>query len=76
MGPRGAAGLADSSDALPFAHKISDLNLDGVVNGADLTILLGSWGTNDPVADLSGDGLVGGADLTIMLGNWGDCPTP
>jgi hypothetical protein len=54
----------------------ADLNLDGVVNGADLTILLGSWGTNDPVADLSGDGLVGGADLTIMLGNWGVCPTP
>jgi hypothetical protein len=54
----------------------ADLNLDGEVNGADLTILLGSWGTSDPVADLSGDGLVGGADLTIMLGNWGLCPTP
>ncbi len=53
-----------------------DLNLDGEVNGADLTILLGSWGTNDPVADLSGDGLVGGADLTIMLGSWGSCPAP
>ena len=53
-----------------------DLNLDGEVNGADLTILLGSWGTSDPIADLNGDGTVGGADLTIILSAWGACPTP
>jgi len=49
---------------------IGDLNLDGVVNGADLTILLSAWGTSDPVADLNGDGTVNGADLTIQLSNW------
>jgi len=54
----------------------ADLNLDGEVGGADLTILLGSWDTSDPAADLNDDGVVGGADLTIMLGNWGLCPTP
>ena len=53
-----------------------DLNLDGEVNGADLTILLGSWATSDPIADLNGDGTVGGADLTIILSAWGDCDTP
>lgn len=52
---------------------VGDLNGDGVVDGADLTILLGAWGTNDPVADLNEDGNVDGADLTLMLGAWGAC---
>jgi len=49
---------------------VGDLNLDGIVDGADLSILLGAWGTADPIADLSGDGNVDGADLSILLGNW------
>jgi hypothetical protein len=49
---------------------LGDLNNDGIVDGADLAILLGAWGSNDPIADLSGDGEVGGADLSILLGNW------
>ena len=49
---------------------VGDLNNDGLVNGADLAILLGAWGSSDPIADLSGDGEVGGADLSILLGNW------
>ncbi|MFO0962676.1 MAG: hypothetical protein U0625_07180 [Phycisphaerales bacterium] len=48
----------------------SDLNGDGHVDGADLGILLGSWGTSGP-ADINGDGTVDGADLGIMLGSWG-----
>jgi len=47
-----------------------DLNLDGIVNGADLSILLAAWGTADPVADLNDDGVVNGADLSILLANW------
>lgn len=53
----------------------ADLNDDDVVDGADLGILLGAWGTADPCADLSGDGVVGGADLGILLGAWGECLT-
>ena len=49
---------------------IGDLNDDGTVDGADLTILLGAWGTDDSIADLNGDGIVDGADLTILLANW------
>ena len=49
---------------------VGDLNNDGVVDGADLAILLSAWGTADPIADLNGDGVVDGADLSIMLGNW------
>ena len=49
-----------------------DFNGDGVIDGADLTILLGDWG--GAAADLNGDGVVDGADLTILLGGWGACP--
>ena len=49
-----------------------DLNLDGVVNAADLAVLLAFWGVpGAPVGDLDGDGVVAGSDLAIMLGNWG-----
>jgi hypothetical protein len=50
-----------------------DFNGDGVVDGEELTYVLGSWGTDDPVADLNDDGIVDGADLNIILGNWGTC---
>jgi hypothetical protein len=52
----------------------SDLNNDRVVTGADLGVLLGSWGQSDVLADLNADGVVGGADLGILLGAWGACP--
>jgi hypothetical protein len=46
-----------------------DLDGNGVVNGADLGILLGAWNQAGPT-DLSGDGTTNGADLGILLGNW------
>ena len=58
----------------PVECEQADVNEDGVVDGADLTILLGAWGTSNPAADLNGDGIVDGADLTILLGAWGPCP--
>jgi hypothetical protein len=58
----------------------ADLNRDGVVNGADLGILLGAWGscpggTPGCTGDINNDGVVNGADLGILLGAWGTCPT-
>ena len=50
-----------------------DINGDDVVNGADLSQLLGSWGTTSGPADIDGSGLVDGADLAALLGNWGNC---
>jgi len=47
-----------------------DLNGDGVVNAADLAIMLGAWGTAGP-GDLNSDGTVNAADLAILLGSWG-----
>jgi len=46
-----------------------DANGDGLVNGADIAIVLGNWGTTGP-GDLNDDGVVDGGDLAIVLGNW------
>jgi predicted outer membrane repeat protein len=58
-----------SLDACELAR--GDLNLDGSVNAADLSVLLAFWGAkNPPVGDLNGDGVIGGADLSTLLSNW------
>ncbi|MFG0274105.1 MAG: choice-of-anchor tandem repeat NxxGxxAF-containing protein [Phycisphaerales bacterium] len=56
----------------PGAGNPFDLTGDGVVDGADLGLLLGAWGpcAGCP-ADLNGDGVVDGADLGLLLGAWG-----
>ena len=51
-----------------------DLNDDDVVDGGDLSLVLGYWGSANPTFDLDGSGLVDGADLAFVLGEWGDCP--
>jgi len=57
---------------------VGDLNVDGVVGGADLGLLLGAWGTDGGATgiDLNGDGVVDGADLGLVLGAWGECEVP
>ncbi|MDZ4832143.1 MAG: M12 family metallo-peptidase [Phycisphaerae bacterium] len=48
----------------------ADLNGDGIVNGADLAIVLGAWNAAGPLGDVNLDGIVNGADLGIVLGSW------
>ncbi|MFZ9915538.1 MAG: hypothetical protein ACO3IB_09440, partial [Phycisphaerales bacterium] len=48
----------------------ADLDGNGIVNGADLTILLSQWGSPGS-ADLDGNGIVGGGDIAILLNSWG-----
>ncbi len=57
---------------LPPTNCPADLNCDGVVNAADLAILLGAWG-GIGAADLDASGDVNAADLAILLGEWGPC---
>ena len=58
----------------PIIACPGDFNLDHLVNGADMGMLLAAWGPNAPPAiDLNADGSVGGADLAILLGAWGPC---
>lgn len=47
-----------------------DLDGDGVVNAADLAILLTNWG-GAKLGDLNGDGIINAADLSLLLSNWG-----
>lgn len=51
---------------------IGDLNLDGVVDGQDLGVLLTDWGSAGP-ADLDGSGVIDGPDLGLLLSSWGPC---
>ena len=53
-----------------------DLTQDGLVNSADLGLLIGAWGTDGSIvegSDLNGDGIVDAADLGLLVGAWGPC---
>ena len=52
-------------------HRAGDFNIDLVVNGADLAMLLSEFNTPSYFADIDGDGTVDGRDLAELLGNWG-----
>ena len=71
--PDGSTGSGELAiTCTPFEEPCpEDLNGDGVINGADLGLLLGAWGTAS--RDINGDGIVDGADLGLLLGAWGDC---
>ncbi len=53
----------------------ADLFPNGIVDAADLGIMLSIWGpcTGACVADLDGDGQVGASDLSTLLAAWGPC---
>jgi formylglycine-generating enzyme required for sulfatase activity len=55
----------------------ADADGDGVVNGNDLAIVLGSWGpcVGCP-GDLNANGLVNGEDLAVALTRWGSTCAP
>ena len=46
--------------------------LKHVVDGSDLSVLLGYWGLIYNPADLNGDRQINGAELAILLFHWGD----
>ena len=71
-------GKVDDPDAVIVVGEscLGDITGDGVVNGADLGLMLGAWGAcgEGPCpGDLTGDGVVNGADLGILLAMWGEC---
>jgi formylglycine-generating enzyme required for sulfatase activity len=72
-----ALGFPRQATATPGCPS-ADLNGDRRVSGADISVLLGEWGTSGGTtgADLNGSGLVTGADLAIVLEQWGQsCPS-
>jgi hypothetical protein len=62
---------------VPQPPCAADINNSGAVNGVDLAIVLGAWGTSgqgDGDADINSDGIVNGVDLAMVLAGWGPCP--
>lgn len=54
---------------------IGDIDGTGVIDGADLGLLLSAWGDcPECPEDLNGDCVVNGVDLGVLLSGWGPCP--
>jgi hypothetical protein len=73
----GAHGpVVDDVRVSPYPACPGDLNNDAVVNGGDISVLLGFWGQSGKgvLGDINGDGLVDAADLAMLLSSWGKCP--
>lgn len=77
--PDGGSGTAPIVDMGAHERQVpppppcpADLDGNGAVDGSDIAVVLGNWGT--PGADLTGDGTTDGADLAVVLGAWGACP--
>lgn len=51
---------------------VGDLNGDGLVNGADLGLLLAAWEQRGSPADLDASGVVDGGDLGLLLAAWNE----
>ena len=70
----------DQIDSEDMRHLVQDIlnytpgdaNLDGIVNGLDLSALASHWQAAGiwQDADFTGDGVVNGLDLSALAGNW------
>lgn len=70
----GICPCIENLDVVPCI-PVGDLDGDGLVDGADLAMLLAAWGPCAPqtigcIGDLDYSGGVDGADLSILLGAW------
>jgi hypothetical protein len=50
------------------------VNLDGIVDDADLLAILFAFGSSDAAVDVNSDGIVDDADLLTVLFNFGSSP--
>jgi hypothetical protein len=50
--------------------SLADLSGDLQVDGTDLGILLGAWGTSGPIGDLTNDSMVDSVDLYYLIQSW------
>lgn len=54
----------------PAPSNPADINGDGIVDAADLGVLLAAWGSSLGSADVNADGIVDGNDLGLVLSAW------
>lgn len=60
------------TDVVVATECAPDLNLDGFVDGIDLSVFFANWG-QDGFGDFDQNDIVDGADLSMILGQWGPC---
>jgi hypothetical protein len=72
---RNVSGPYLASGSPTICDCLADLSGDGVVNAADLGLLLSSWGIAGSAGngDVNRDGVVNAQDLGELLANWGIC---
>ncbi len=63
--------MLNNITTLNFTMNAGDLNQDGVIDDADLLLVLFAFGSNNPQADVNRDGVVDDADLLVVLFNFG-----
>ena len=61
--------------SMPAPPCPADMNGDGIIDSADLGILLAYWGPKRNNGDVNGDGVTDAADLGLLLASWGNCPS-
>jgi len=63
-------GTSQASRSLSDAGNVADLNRDGIVDSADMRIMVDHWGTDEPLCDIGpmpfGDGIVDVQDLIVL----------
>ena len=68
-------GDLDGTDADAFWTRATitrgDLDGNGTIDAADLSLMLASWAQTASIADIDFDGAVGASDLALLLAAWG-----
>ena len=64
-------GVLEEAETVYGMWAKGDINMDGVINMVDLSVLLSSYGTDKDSSDIDGSGTVDSADLSILLSNYG-----
>ncbi|MBM4052742.1 MAG: hypothetical protein FJ270_08400 [Planctomycetes bacterium] len=63
-----SVSISAKGPTAPAPSNPADLNDDGVVDGADLALLLAAWGSAS--GDINGDNVTDGSDLGLLLAAW------
>ena len=69
----GISMLTVRVEITPTPSCPEDFDANGTVAVADLLLLIGEWGSSDPIYDLDGNGTVGVSDLLLLIAAWGLC---
>lgn len=67
----GTAGAVTKTTTFTLdMNYIGDINIDGIVNSLDWSLMNFKWNTNDASVDLNNDGSVNTVDFSLLNNNW------